>query len=150
MEAADCVIWLVACLQTSIHQCHLTLRYLISTPRNMAGRRAPQSLESIFHISQSTTVIDFQRLFAQESCSMAQEDRSLELEESQIRNTKLEAKISRIPPLAHQSVRDRTARVPLSGTRSHVKRPSRPAAPMPEAIEQYWLWLVSQSVFVRC
>lgn len=32
---------------------------------------------------------------------------------------------------------------PLSGKVSHVKRPERPDIPMPEAIEQDWLWPVS-------
>lgn len=72
-----------------------------------------------FHISSSATVIDFQRHFVQ------------------IRDTKFEAKISHILPRLTKAI---GAEKPLSGKMSHVKRPERPAVPMPKAIEQDWLW----------
>ncbi|KAJ0120657.1 pyruvate decarboxylase [Diaporthe amygdali] len=77
------------------------------------------TLAFTFHISSSATVIDFQRLFVQ------------------INDTKIEAKISQILPRLTKAIETEQ---PLSGERSHVKRPERPAVPMPKAIEQDWLW----------
>ncbi|KAK7697760.1 Pyruvate decarboxylase 1 [Diaporthe eres] len=55
----------------------------------------------------------------------------------EIRDTKFEAKISHILPRLTKAI---GTEKPLSGKMSQVKRPERPAVPMPKAIEQDWLW----------
>ncbi|KAK7713907.1 Pyruvate decarboxylase 1 [Diaporthe eres] len=64
-------------------------------------------------------------------------ERSLQLRTRQIRDTKFEAKISHILPRLTKAI---GTEKPLSGKMSQVKRPERPAVPMPKAIEQDWLW----------
>lgn len=111
--------------------------------RNMADATVILSLEFTFHISSSATVIDFQRLFVQASCRMAQQEMILELKERQIRDTKFEAKITHILPKLIKAIETEQS---LSGKTSHIKRPERPAVPMPETIKQDWLWPVSVSL----
>lgn len=113
----------------------------IPTHGNTANAEVTTSLEFTFHINESATVIDFQRHFIQVSCSTAQgEDYSTNAR--QIRDTKFEANISQVLSRLTKAI---GTEQPLSGKTSHVKRPERPAVPMPKAIEQDWLWPVSTS-----
>lgn len=113
----------------------------IPTPGNTANADVTTSLEFTFHISESATVIKFQRHFVQVSCSTVQGEKHL-TNARQIRDTKFEANISQILSRLTKAI---GTEQPLSGKISHVKRPERPAVPMPKAIEQDWLWPVSTS-----